>query len=1755
MKKCIILYLLLGFALNKINAADITATKSSGCVPFSSKFSYGEAGIVSYYWEFGNGQTSTVASPTILFSNPGLFSVKLTISKTNGTSTTVFYDKNIEAIADPIPAFETDATLLCIKNTVHFNNLSTGSTNFLWDFGDGNTSAQLNPDHIYESSGSYTVTLIAYNDANCSEILSKPNVITVLEVEEIGIIANKQAACLNDANIVFSTSASYHTYLWDFGDGTTSALPSPAHKYSESGTYTISLNVTNANGCSEVKTMADFITVHDLPAHNIVISDSLICEGGTITFGGDFSAKESVEWIFSDGFTSNEKSFEKAFLKSGEYNFTVKVTNEFGCENTIDGLSPLKVISTAATNINFGETEGCVPFTVHIENNTSGVDSYEWELDGKILTGKMLDYTFVKEGKYTLKALMKHQTGCSNVVKFDSLFIVKDSKNSIIASSLKECSPATISFGLANKKVTNVKWNIGGVTINDEIAPSVPLTDPGAYNVEVSFNNEFGCPQTLELPKAITIFSNEITYKKPDPIVTCQSSEVYFNGGIGKDFWHWNFGDGSSSEDKNPSHFYKAPGTYSISLKTNNANGCEVFIEDYNRIIVSNIQASFSSVVADTTLGCPNFTMNFESVTPNANSYFWDFGNGITSTLENPSLDFSTNGQFPVSLTVIDEKGCSNTAIELVSSPWLYCVQDDLLDGQSPIPDSIFYRKHVVRMCSSPAEVQFANPRLQAKSWFWDFGDSTQSTEIQPKHTYLENGIYYVDLISFYEDGSIDTLDNFTEVIIEEPDANFEYSQEYICTGYEVAFQSISQHVLSYQWNFGDGTSSTTIEPTHVYTDPGVYQVALMAQDSAGCQKKVIKNIIVGNGFIQYDYQSNLCEGDTLSITHNIQGYDNFLWDFGDGNTSTDTFPKHLFSDSGEHEVKLEASSSVGGCKENFVLPEMVVLNQPKADFGVVNNKIGCNSLSVTFDNRSSGANNFSWDFGNSATSDQFEPTTTYNSGVYDVSLVSSINGCQDTMLLKEIIKVDSLMADFSFTLEDICLPLRVNFSDRSVNAVSWSWDFGDGGLSSSQNVEHTYNTYPTKPVTLKVTNAEGCSLTKSKTLDPLLKVDFDISAKNSCLNEEISFNNKSSNSTSWTWDFGDGNTSEEKSPVHRYSTSGVYTVSLISRSAGGCEMRMAKESLITVHDVKANFSTQIDESTCAPLLVKFINNSENADSYLWLFGDGSTSTNKDPIHIYNEPDQYNVSLIVKNKFNCSDTLFIENSVTVTGPRSKIILSDSVVCHPDSIQFDDKSNTAVNWEWLFGDGNTSTIRNPKYQYSSPGTYNVSLLSTDIEGCQQLVQYDSLVILPTPEAAINVQDYNYCLPVSINLVNESSKLQNATYQWSFGDGTTSNQFEPSHVFNNPGEYQISLLVTNEGLCSQSVDLNKPIMAYDTTRLIQPQVFKLSVFNENAIEMDCGPYTSNNFKYNVVYRKSNLANNYEPFDTLKSVDFMSYRDFEVNTSETSYFYKLQSHVYCHEPAALNALTQYKSIYVVGSIVDGDIQLSWEHYQGHTFDSYAIFRKGSTDDWKEIYRIDSKSSQFRESEDLCPGEYHYKIMAVNLNGKDYFSESNTTKVELLKNVFLDQKVEIARTTVVDDKYTYTEWREPEIGPDKVVYYEILRGDLDDSEVIDQVPAGVTGYYDENVDVQSAKYSYQVRVVNTCDIEAQLSNLGSSILLQRETDNYKSRIYWTPYEGWKNGVGKYKLQKLNQFGQWETVEELDSLKFETVIDLSKEN
>ncbi|MEQ8925722.1 MAG: PKD domain-containing protein [Fulvivirga sp.] len=1749
----IVIYLL---SFNAAESAEISATKPVGCVPFSSSFSYNEEGITSYQWEFGDGQVSAVASPTILFETPGVHTVRLTVIKSNGQTKTIEYQPKIKAIAKPVAAFSSNHQQMCLGATVQFQNLSSGANDYVWDFGDGNTSSVKSPEHAYTNPGLYTISLLAYSESNCSNYIVKTNYIEVLGVGDIQInVAGEQARCIDNAIFLFSSQQVYETYNWDFGDGYTSTLPNPEHKYTQPGSYDVILNVSNEYGCHATKTFAKYITVNALPSPTVNISDTTVCRNDEISFNVNVNSGDVVEWRFDDGFTSSEPSFARAFSKVDNYELTLQIRNEKGCIKTINDIPVIEVKAMSATDIALGSTAGCIPFEVNVVNNTPNVEQYKWLIDGKLVTGSTLNYTFEKEGEYSLKAIMHHQSGCISEVDYQNVFKAQAAINEIIPSSRTGCSLTEISFALADESVSNPVWTIGTSTIEEDLTPTVLFDNPGEFQVSVRFINEYGCSQELSLNYPIIIFPNTLDYIVPEPIITCQSTEVYFNGGIGSDFWEWDFGDGEFSSEKNPTHIYERAGTYSISLRTNNKFGCKTTIENYNNITVTHIQPSFNTYLVDTTKGCPDFTMRFESNVADAETYFWDFGQGRFSTQQNPVMDFSTNGNFTVNLSVQDKNGCSNATAVVLSSPWLFCKGDDFEDdGLGNIPDSVFNIKHVVRLCYSPAEVNFTTPPFSVKSWHWDFGDGTSSSKANPTHVYEKNGIYNVDLIAFYENGQVDTLKNFTEVIIKKPTVSFDYTQQSNCSEFQVDFiLDQEDSATSYLWSFGDGKSSAELQPSHMYESSGVYQVVLIAQDSAGCNAKIIKNIIVGNDYLDFEYQTNLCENQTLEINHNILGYENLTWAFGDGNISTESNPTHTYTEDGIYQIEVLASNA-SGCIDTLQLPYPVVYNQPTANFEILNNKVGCNQLDIKFNNLSTHSEAFRWDFGNGRVSSSEETTMQYLPGNYDVSLVAIKNGCKDTLIVQNIIQVDSISVDFDVNLEKACLPTNVLLTDKSYNVDKWFWEFSDGTTSESKNPQFNLSTYLTAPIRLKVSNVNGCELTKSKPIPPVLKVDFNTDVQNVCLNQSVKFENLTQRGVSWQWDFGDGSSSNERSPSHAYSQAGTYHVQLTATSADGCQMSIIKNELITVHDVKADFTMEIGESSCAPLLVKFENESLNSTSYQWNFGDGSTSTSSNPFHIYQEAAGYDVTLVSMNKYGCSDTLFTPGIVKATGPGSFIELSENRVCNPSVIQFNDTSMKAVSWQWLFGDGGTSSEKSPSYTYTIPGKYSISLFSSDQDGCEQLVKYDSVEVVPTPRAIFNVADYNYCLPVSIDLNNESENLKNPTYNWDFGDGKESSLNNPTHLYTEPGDYRIQLKVTNEGLCEDNYEMDQYITVYDTTYINEPDVLRLSVVNDD-IELTCSPYYANNFKYNLIYRSKEIGEGYELYDTLWSPETTLYEDREVNTDRDSYLYKLQTFVYCHSTAELQDLTQYKSIKVESQITTDSINIKWNHYEGHAFDGYQILRKNGSNEWQEIANLNNDKINYYDNEDLCPGDYSYKVRAMNLNGREYYSESNASTVKLERNVFLEQDVEVVRTTVEDDKYTYTEWKEPEIGPDKVVYYEVWRNENDLYSMIDKVPAGVTSYYDENVDVNEKSYAYRIKVVNTCDVDTKLSNLGNSILLQKETDNYRSRIFWTPYEGWDSGVGKYKLQKKNEYGGWDTVEELDSLKFETVIDLSKEN
>ncbi|MGD1958489.1 MAG: PKD domain-containing protein [Fulvivirga sp.] len=1733
------------FSISDLFSQNINANKTEGCVPLSVSFSFTGTNVFSYSWDFGNGNTSTVSDPAILFDSVGEFEVALIVTYTDNTIDTVKFDKPIRVINRPTSNFEILENTVCENGLVTFKNTSNLATSYLWDFGDGKSSEDFSPQHAYVNGGDYTVTLIAFNNLNCSNVKIVNQAVKVTEIDNLDFDSDKYNSCNEGSKFNFTGPSALASWKWHFGDGNTSTEQNPSYSYTSPGKYSVSLLVTDENGCTAELEKNNFIEIFEIPKINAILPDLPVCINNQSTFENTTTATLGAEWVFSDGYRANGNTISRTFPSVGVYSVTLIVTSNDGCSNQKKYTDAIKIVDASRPNIHISSVEGCVPFHVEMSNNTPDLIESIWEIDGNLYNSQNITHTFERAGKYGIKVVSRHMNDCESITAYDSIITVHKSETLILVSEFSGCSPFTTNFGLSNSAISRVAWDFGNGQTSDELNPTVSFNQPGSYMVTAELVDEFGCTQAIELNGNIEVLSNQISYTTPSPIKTCAAVNVFFDGGMGRDFWIWDFGDGSTATGLNATHFYEAPGNYTVSLTTNNNSGCTATIPTYNQIIVNEVVSDFQAELSEH-LSCPYYAVQFTNRSSGMDSVLWDFGDGVASNLQNPSHVFEGPSQFSVKLTVWDENGCYSSSTQIISPPSM-CISP--IEGINP-PYDYYYRE--LSYCTTPALVEFANPVPMAIEWEWFFDDGTSSNEQNPRHIFTDEGSYLVDMMYMLPDGTQDTLQDFTLVKIKAPEIDFTHDLSAICAGTEVSYRHQSKEVESIKWDFGDGEVSYLESPTKIYTTAGVYQVRLSVSDSSGCQVQTVKNVIIGNPYVQFDYNPTSCSGDTLSVIHNIEGYNTYEWDFGDGQASSQLYPDHTYSERGKYLVNLTAMDTEG-CSKVFNLPDSVVVHKPIAGFEAHKDAIHCNLQEVSFVNTSTGSEQYRWNFGNGTTSTLANPVVSFGVGSFDVSLTSVQSICENTIVVNKLVKVDSLSANFSFAQDDECLPAEIRFIDASHGADFWLWDFGDGNTSTEQNPFHIYEKLPSKGVSLTVTGPSGCKISRLNDKMDFFAPDFTVQSSVGCLPFAVVFNNRTNNSLNWMWDFGDGNTSTDRNPTHTYTSTGTYSVQLITQSTSGCYDTLVKENFVKVEDVKASFNADVSALTCTPLLINFENSSIDASDYFWDFGDGSSSTVKNPFHIYSAVGEFDVTLIATNETGCSDTLTYKDLVSATGPQTKFSLSHSVVCHKDTIQFQDLSASATQWNWFFGDGNSSTEKNPSHVYNSPGSYSVSLLASDTLGCEQRFKFDSIYVHPVPKAQFQIKDFTECLPVALDITNSSSNLQNEKYLWDFGDGRSSDKFEPEVIYNTPGRYDLSMIVTNENICSDKVIFERKIVVYDTANLTEPKVFRLSVENNTKIRVEFKPYGYNNFNYNLVWRKEGDEPNFIAFDTLWAATEVLYLDVQVIPSHNSYNYKFQSHVRCHDPIEASQLNVYKSIKLTSTAVDSSIFLSWTEYKGHKFDHYSILRRPEGGSWKEICRVSSNSTSFVDGEDLCPSNYEYLVKAINLNGKKFDSESNSAISRPNYNVFQNQSVRIIRSTVEDNSSVFTEWKIPKIGPDKVVYYQVSRSVNNiDFEPLAKVPAEITNYLDTEVNVQEEQYTYAVDVVNKCDIKAQRSNIGTSLLLQKETIEYLNILKWTQYMGWVEGVSHYFLQRLNGSGEWETLEILDKDQIDTKVDLS---
>ncbi len=259
--------------------------------------------------------------------------------------------------------------------------------------------------------------------------------------------------------------------------------------------------------------------------------------------------------------------------------------------------------------------------------------------------------------------------------------------------------------------------------------------------------------------------------------------------------------------------------------------------------------------------------------------------------------------------------------------------------------------------------------------------------------------------------------------------------------------------------------------------------------------------------------------------------------------------------------------------------------------------------------------------------------------GTYEVSLIANNENGKSSKLATITVyeQLDGIVpvANFSNNFTEGYAPLTVQFIDLSENVTQWKWDFGDKGTSTEKNPVHTYSVAGNYNVNLTVSNENGNSskLATISVLQPILPVaNFSSDITEGFAPLTVQFTGNSENATGWNWDFGDEGTSTEKNPVHIFSAAGNYNVNLTASNENGTNSKLAIISVLQPVVVPvANFTSNVTEGY-APLTVAFTDLSENVTEWKWDFGDGDTSTDQEPVHIYSAAGSYNVSLIANNE-------------------------------------------------------------------------------------------------------------------------------------------------------------------------------------------------------------------------------------------------------------------------------------------------------------------------------------------------------------------------------------------------------------------------------------------------------------------------------------------------------------------------------------------
>lgn len=1091
-----------------------------------------------------------------------------------------------------------------------------------------------------------------------------------------------------------------------------------------------------------------------------------------------------------------------------------------------------KLLAQIQADFSADTTTFCPPRIVQFfdQSSGSGITYRHWVFSPSNQSiGNQLNpsASYTTPGTYDVTLTISNGVDTSTITKSNFITVWQAPSVQFSSSSvLSGCAPLTVSFQNSTTQgdapISSYTWTFGDNSAPVSAAtPTHTYTQSGQFTVNLLATDQNGCSSSKDSVQMVTVFPKPTAdFSSAQSPHNCQTPHtvnyVNLSTGSGLNF-QWDLGNGTTSQQLNPSVIYTNPGVFDIQLIVTDTNGCSdtAFKPQF---------ASATATVADflllDTVFCLGSQVSFSNISVGGSNARWNYGDGSPiGTTWDGSNSYSATGTYTVTLEVFSSAACRDTIQKNIY------IQDVKADFSISDPYG----------CEVPHFTTFSplNPD-PTFTYNWDFGDNIgNGSGINPGYNYTGFGTFSPKLTVISPYGCTDSLRKFDsvyvfevvpDIIVDDPDG---------CAPITVQFINNStpkDSLVSAFWDFDDaGATASGDTVSHTFTNPGTYFVWLTVATADSCLYQKQQIVEVGSHQTPDFFPDTIrgCAADSarfwnLSVdTSLITGY---TWIFSDGQQNSNKNPVVFMKDTGWIDVTL--ITDYNGCKDTLVKKQVFQSLGPVAEFTQV---IDCsNPFQVQFNGIIKAADSTFWEYGDgNVDTNNSNPIHTYTaSSDYNVFLraVNSTTGCRSEFT--QIAKVRNLRADFQFTDSLGCAPLTVGFNGSASKdnlPYIFEW-FLDGvnvqsGLANHQERFKDPGTYEISLVTMDINNCIDTAYQNIYVFRPT--ANFTVDTSWGCAPFLPQFSDLSTSDTNivqWDWDFGNGTQATLSNPVGSYNPNKPtsYDVSLTVTDTFGCKHDTVFPKLVRAHVPRINIKA--DQTLCAGDSVSFRNTFHHpGNGYSWIFGNGQTSTQSHPSTVYGSGGLYDVWVRVTDSLGCVDTADLAQFIDVQSFPNPVVVADpkDTSCYPAIIRFDEISNNPnlQSTKWFFGDSSSPVVATspPVFNtYTQPGVYTVKVVATTTYGCTDSVELVDYVSILGPNGVFELSDDSICTGEEVELLLDSAFNVYAV-EWDFGDGNDSTVIGPNnaaqHQYNFPGK----LLV--RGIARDS-SLNCPKVFEDT-----------------------------------------------------------------------------------------------------------------------------------------------------------------------------------------------------------------------------------------------------------------------------------------------------------------------------------------------------